>query len=187
MQHSQKTKRALDFAAHKHRNQMRMGTPPVPYLTHLVSVALRVAPYDTDESLVVGALLHDTLEDTETTVAELTHAFSADVASLVEELSEDKSLPWRVRKEAYLAHLTLSSEAALLIALADKIDNLEDRLHGVAQHGAAFLDRWSQPSHEHHWFFGEARRIAEARLPEHALTKELAALHEKERAMLHEI
>lgn len=181
------TRQALNFAAQKHAHQMRVGTPSVPYLTHLVSVALRVSPYDMSELLVVGALLHDTLEDTETTYDELERNFSPEVAALVQEVSEDKGLPWRTRKERYLERLAHARESALLVALADKIDNLEDRLRGVEVHGGTFLDRWSQPRSEHHWFFGEASAIAKARLPQHPLTGELALLHERERAMLQQL
>lgn len=181
------THKALDFAAHKHAGQVRIGTPSVPYLTHLVSVALRVSPFDTDDLLVVGALLHDTLEDTETTFKELEEHFSLEVAALVQVVSEDKSLPWRARKMRYLEGLADAADAALLVALADKIDNLTDRLRGAQLHGPDFLGRWSHSPSEQHWFFGEAAALAQTRLPEHSLTEELSALHAREHAMLQQL
>lgn len=187
MHNTPRTRTALQFAARKHSGHLRLGTPPVPYLTHLVSVALRVSPYDADDVLVVGALLHDTLEDTDTSVDELAQTFSPNVAALVQELSEDKTLPWHERKSIYLEGLSHASIEALFIALADKIDNLEDRLSGAQRQGARFLEAWSHSPSEHHWFFGETLNIAEARLPDHPLTTELAALHERERAMLQQL
>ncbi|MFI5260292.1 MAG: hypothetical protein ACHQU0_00670, partial [Candidatus Paceibacteria bacterium] len=80
------------------------------------------------------------------------------------------------------ARLEEASDDAVLIAIGDKIDNIESKLEAFAREGDALLKRWKQPSAEYLWYHGEALRIAEARLPEHPLTKRLAEVHTRERA-----
>jgi hypothetical protein len=91
---------ALDFAAHKHRGQRRKGTGDTPYVNHVIGVAHTLATVGgiTDMVTLVAAVLHDTLEDTETTAAELEDRFGTDVCHLVQEVSDDKSLPKQERK-----------------------------------------------------------------------------------------
>ena len=85
---------ALDFAARKHRDQRRKGAAAEPYINHLAEVALLVAEATRgrDRLAVLGALLHDTIEDTTTTTKELETKFGAKVAALVAEVTDDKRL-----------------------------------------------------------------------------------------------
>lgn len=176
MNHTPQIKRAIQFAARKHHGQFRKKIEPLPYITHLFSVALLVAEDGADDDVVTAALLHDTIEDTGTTREEITSAFNERVAILVESVSEikeknGKKLNWKERKTAYLANLENASDDALLIAIADKVDNVESRNEEFKREGALFLKRWKQPNKEYIWFYGEALRIAQSRLPEHSLTK----------------
>src|SRR5262249_11951927 len=84
--------RALDFAARKHAHQRRKGELAEPYVNHLSDVArlLAEATNGEDATLVVAGLLHDTLEDTETTFDELGKEFGREVADLVAEVTDDK-------------------------------------------------------------------------------------------------
>jgi (p)ppGpp synthase/HD superfamily hydrolase len=118
--------RALDFAAHKHRDQRRMGAAAEPYINHLAEVALLVAEATRgrDNLAVLGALLHDTMEDTATTRDELEAQFGGDVAALVAEITDDKSLPKEVRKRLQVETAHLKSPRARTIAIADKTSNL---------------------------------------------------------------
>ena len=181
MNHTPQIKKAIQFAARKHHGQMRKEAEPLPYITHLFSVALLVAEDGASDDVVTAALLHDTLEDTETTRAELVSAFNERVAELVEAVSESKELAWKERKERYLARLENADEDAVRIAAADKIDNIESKLEAYEREGESLLKRWSQPPAEYLWYHGEALRIAEMRLPEHPLTKRLAEAHAKEK------
>src|SRR5262249_10544145 len=83
------------FAAEKHARQRRKGPADVPYINHLLEVAHMISehsdPADTD--LIVAALLHDAVEDTPTSLAEIQDRFGSDVAALVAEVTDDKSLP----------------------------------------------------------------------------------------------
>ena len=191
MNHTPKIKRAIQFAAKKHHGQMRKETEPLPYITHLFSVALLVAEDGADDDVVTAALLHDTIEDTRTTREEIAQAFNERVATLVESVSEPKEkdgkkLSWKESKEHYLANLEKASDDAVLVATADKIDNIESKLEAFEKEGPALLKRWKQPVKEFLWYHGEALRIAQLRLPDHRLTKRLAEVHSKECVMLSE-
>lgn len=122
--------RALAFAAHKHRDQRRKDHHTSPYINHPIALAdiLVNEGAVTDTTILCAALLHDTLEDTETTAAELEQAFGATVARIVAEVSDDKTLPKAERKRLQIAHAPHLSDAAKRVKLADKIANLRDIL-----------------------------------------------------------
>src|SRR5580765_3021004 len=98
--------RALSFAAHKHRDQRRRGAEASPYINHPIAVAdvLVNEGRMPDTVLVCAALLHDTLEDTQATFAELEAQFGREIAQIVQEVSDDKSLPKAVRKRLQIEH-----------------------------------------------------------------------------------
>lgn len=186
MNHTPQIKKAIQFAARKHHGQMRVETEPLPYVTHLFSVALLIAEDGASDDVVTAALLHDTLEDTDTTREEIATTFNEHVAELVESVSEldekeGKKLGWKERKTDYLARLERASDEAVLIAIGDKIDNIESKLEAFKTEGDELLKRWKQPSGEYVWYHGEALRIAQARLPDHPLTKRLAEAHAREK------
>ncbi len=118
--------RALDFAARKHAHQRRKGIQAEPYINHLTEVALLLAEATGggDAALVMAGLLHDTIEDTETSLAELEAAFGADVASLVAEVTDDTRLPREERRRRQVESAPRKSGRARMIKLADKIANL---------------------------------------------------------------
>lgn len=120
--------RAIDFAARKHRAQRRKDEAASPYINHPVSVALLLAEVGgvSDPDILSAAILHDTLEDTETTAAELEAAFGSRVRALVQEVSDDRSLPKSERKRLQVEHARSLSQGAALIKLGDKIDNVRD-------------------------------------------------------------
>jgi len=118
--------RALDFAARKHRDQRRKGAAAEPYINHLAEVALLVAEATRgkDPLAVLGALLHDTIEDTKTTKNSLEAEFGPDVAALVAEVTDDKRLPKQERKRLQIETAPHKSPRAKLIKIADKTSNL---------------------------------------------------------------
>lgn len=181
MNHTPQIKRAIQFAARKHHGHMRVETEPLPYVTHLFSVALLVAEDGADDDVVTAALLHDTIEDTATTREEIVAAFNERVAELVVAVSEDKDLGWRERKEAYFAALEAAPEEAMLIMAADKIDNIESKIEGYEQEGEAFLRKWKGNMNEYLWYHGTALALALKRIPLHPLTKRLADAHAREK------
>jgi (p)ppGpp synthase/HD superfamily hydrolase len=118
--------RALDFAARRHSAQRRKGLMAEPYINHLAEVALLLAEATggEDPALVMAGLLHDTLEDTETTREELSSAFGEDVASLVVEVTDDRSLDQKARKRLQVETAPGKTQRARMIKIADKIANL---------------------------------------------------------------
>jgi (p)ppGpp synthase/HD superfamily hydrolase len=118
--------RAFRFAAARHTAQRRKGSAAEPYVNHLAEVAdlLAAATGGTDPHLVAAGLLHDVVEDTDATLPEVAELFGADVAALVAEVTDDKSLPKAERKRLQVAHAPLHSPRAKLLKIADKTSNL---------------------------------------------------------------
>ena len=120
--------RALHFAADKHRDQRRKDPAASPYVNHPIAVAellARVALV-ADPVTLLAAILHDTVEDTETTFEELEREFGSRVRSVVEEVTDDKSLPKQERKRRQVEHAAHLSDRAKLVKLADKTSNVRD-------------------------------------------------------------
>jgi GTP diphosphokinase / guanosine-3',5'-bis(diphosphate) 3'-diphosphatase len=122
--------RATAFAARKHRDQKRKDAAASPYINHPVALAsvLWEEGQVRDPVVIAAALLHDTLEDTETSPAELKGAFGTQIAAIVEEVSDVKWLASRSRKRLQVSRASRSSQRAKLVKLADKICNLRDLL-----------------------------------------------------------
>ncbi|WP_121324194.1 HD domain-containing protein [Paraburkholderia sp. RAU2J] len=120
--------RAIDFAAEKHRNQRRKDAERTPYINHPVALANVLANEAgiSDENVLVAAVLHDTIEDTQTTADELHDIFGPLVCKIVQEVTDDKSLPKQERKRLQVEHAPNLSKSAKLIKLADMISNLRD-------------------------------------------------------------
>ena len=118
--------RAADFAARRHVEQRRKGAAREPYINHLAEVAdlLAEATDGEDAALIAAGFLHDTLEDTATEYEELQAVFGSDVASLVAEVTDDKSLPKAERKRLQVVNAAKKSERAKLLKIADKTSNL---------------------------------------------------------------
>lgn len=135
---------AIRAAAVLHRDQNRKGSMPLPYCTHLFSVATILGDYTKDEDVIIAALLHDTIEDTDYTAAELEEDFGGRVREIVEVLSEPKkigerTLSWRERKETYAKQLKHGPKEAVLIAAVDKIHNFRTSVEEYYEDHNAFL------------------------------------------------
>ncbi|MGC2520093.1 MAG: HD domain-containing protein [Burkholderiales bacterium] len=120
--------KALAFAAHKHRDQRRKDAQASPYINHPIALAnvLRNEGGVEDAAVICAALLHDTVEDTETAPAEIEREFGERIRDIVLEVTDDKRLPRTERKRLQIEHAPHLSKAAKLVKLADKICNLRD-------------------------------------------------------------
>jgi guanosine-3',5'-bis(diphosphate) 3'-pyrophosphohydrolase len=119
--------RAALFAAEKHRAGRRKDADASPYINHPLAVAAVLAEHGvTDPVTLQAALLHDTLEDTDTTPAELEEAFGPEVTRVVLEMTDDKMLAKAERKRLQVEHSSELSERAKLVKLGDKICNVTD-------------------------------------------------------------
>lgn len=120
--------RALDFAARKHQDQRRKDANASPYINHPISLAdvlCNEGDID-DETTLCAAVLHDTIEDTQTTKSELRETFGDDICDIVVEVSDDKHLSKLERKRLQIVRAAHASRKAKLVKLADKICNLRD-------------------------------------------------------------
>ena len=122
--------KALDFAADKHRHQRRKGAEASPYINHPIDLA-NVLWHEggvTDAVVIAAAILHDTIEDTETTIDELRQQFGEQICEIVLEVTDDTDLPPLQRKRIQIEKAPHISHMAKQVKLADKICNLRDIL-----------------------------------------------------------
>ena len=120
--------RAADFAATKHRDQRRKDHRESPYINHPIKVATLIVDIArvSDPQVLAAALLHDTIEDTDTSASEIRKHFGAHVAALVQEVSDDRRLNASERKRRQIESAPHLSLEAALIKLADKTSNIRD-------------------------------------------------------------
>lgn len=120
--------RAAQFAARKHKDQRRKDAASSPYINHPLSLAniLREEGKVDDVCVIVAALLHDTIEDTQTDYDEIRGQFGAEVAEIVAEVTDTKWLKKTSRKRLQISKAARASSGAKLVKLADKISNLRD-------------------------------------------------------------
>jgi len=146
---------ALQFAALKHRDQRRKDLEASPYINHPIALAniLWREGRVTEPTVICAALLHDTIEDTETTPAELRKHFGGKIASIVMEVTDDKSLEKAERKRAQIEHAPHLSREAKLVKLADKISNVRDMCASPPAH-------W--PMRRRREYFDWARKVVDA-------------------------
>ena len=119
---------ALAFAAHKHRAQRRKDAEASPYINHPIALlrTLVIEGGVKDTRTLLAALLHDTVEDTDTTLEEIAAMFGQKVADVVREVTDDKNLAKPDRKRLQIEHAPHLSKRAALVKLADKTSNLRD-------------------------------------------------------------
>ena len=120
--------KALDFVARKHQHQRRKDKDASPYINHLIAVVTTLCEIGKidDSTILVAAILHDTLEDTETTLEEIERKFGKGVGQLVVEVTDDKNLSKHIRKQLQIERAAKISYGAKCIKLADKISNIQD-------------------------------------------------------------
>lgn len=120
--------KAFKFAAQKHQHQRRKNETAVPYINHLIAVAETLWEVGEvhDIDTIVAGILHDTIEDTDTSPDELAYTFGSRVCSIVEEVTDDKDLPKQVRKRLQIDHAGHATLEARQVKLADKICNVHD-------------------------------------------------------------
>jgi GTP diphosphokinase / guanosine-3',5'-bis(diphosphate) 3'-diphosphatase len=126
---------ALAFAAERHKDQRRKGADASPYVNHPIALANVLANEGgiVNNDVLCAAILHDTIEDTETTEQELREIFGDKITSIVLEITDNKNLPKEVRKQLQIDHAPHVSIEAKLVKLADKICNLRDIINSPPQ------------------------------------------------------
>ncbi len=127
--------KALEYASHRHRTQKRKGTRNIPFINHPIQVASLLANEggETDPVLLTAAVLHDVIEDTVNSAEERTELmneisgiFGDEILALTMEVTDDKTLEKKVRKQLQVEHANNKSLRAKKLKIADKITNLRD-------------------------------------------------------------
>jgi (p)ppGpp synthase/HD superfamily hydrolase len=173
---------ALAWAVDAHGTQRRKGSD-VPYHAHLLGVASIVLEDGGDEEDAIAAILHDLVEDTPTTVADVRARFGDRVARIVDACTDAYSRPkppWRPRKEAYFARLRAAQPDELRVALADKLYNLRSTVLDYREQGE---DLWRKFGGDQLWYYAEVASIFRERVPGRMSAELDRTLAELERLM----
>ncbi len=126
---------AADQAARWHKDQRRKGEAAEPYMNHLLDVAALVAEAsEGDTTCIIAALMHDAVEDQDVTNEEIRAAYGAEVASIVAEVTDDKSKPKEMRKELQVRNAPHKSWGASLVKIADKTSNVRSIIETPPPH-----------------------------------------------------
>ena len=145
--------KALAFAMEAHRGAARKGTD-TPYILHPIEVLQILTAMDADTNLMAAGLLHDTLEDTDTSPLQIYDLFGTDVAALVNAHTEDKSKIWYLRKSHTIVELETVNVRQKLLVLADKVANLRSMYRDYCKIGDELWERFNAPKHMQAWYYG---------------------------------
>ncbi len=143
---------AFEVALDVHRGQKRKNTT-IPYIVHPVGTAIALAKCGCPDHLVAAGLLHDTLEDTKLTLAELEKTFGEAIAVIVQGCSEDKSQGWEDRKRHTVHYLNKASQAIRYVSLADKADNISAIAHDYRRKGEKLWSRFNRGKGHQRWYY----------------------------------
>ncbi|WP_318509173.1 HD domain-containing protein [Bacillus sp. T3] len=153
---------AIIFAATAHRNQNRKSTE-IPYITHPFAVGMLLQKARCNDEVIAAGILHDTLEDTSTTYAQLEEQFGTRIANLVRAASEqDKSLSWEERKQHTIDGLKNAYLEEIQVITADKYHNLKSIQTDLNQFGEETWGRFKRGRRDQHWYYAS---IVKALLP----------------------
>ncbi len=160
---------AVSFAMAAHGTQTRRGGD-IPYVSHLLAVASLVLEAGGDEDMAIAGLLHDTIEDTDVTAADIEAAFGPRVAGIVwgcTDTDETPKPPWRLRKERYIARMILPStpKDVLAVSLADKLHNARSIVADYRQFGDEVSLRFNAGPADQLWYYQTLAGIYQNRIP----------------------
>jgi len=162
--------KAIEFAARAHTGQNRKGTK-IPYIVHPLGVAKVLIDHGSPDYLVAAGILHDTTEDTPVTLEQITETFGPRIAELVKDSSEpDKSKKWEDRKKHTIEQLETISNEAVILALADKLDNIRAIREDLERSGESVWKRFNAPKDQQKWYYESLVRVISSRLTdEHSM------------------
>lgn len=172
--------RALALAAAAHRNQERKGSG-VPYIMHPVHTAMILLKHGFPEEVVIAGVLHDVVEDTPVTLAQIEAEFGHPVSRLVDAVSERKLgaggelLPWRQRKAERLEHLKDADPLVAALKTADALHNLQSMVRDLEEKGPSAWQRFRGAPADQVWYYTSLAAVLRRRLGSHPLSVELDA------------
>ncbi len=172
--------KALTKAIELHKGQVRKGDGKIPYVVHPLEVGIIVARYTNDSELVAAAILHDTAEDCDYSLADIEQEFGNVVKDLVATLTEDKSIEdWIERKNEYLKRLRLNQNA-YFIKSADALANMRSLIAVLRDEGAIVWSRFNAPKDKKMEYFKVILQDTEDFLPKKFLEEYVSALKDLE-------
>ncbi|WML38157.1 HD domain-containing protein [Neobacillus sp. OS1-2] len=145
--------KALQIASKAHANQFRKHTD-IPYITHPVAVGMMLMKAGYGDDLVAAGILHDTVEDTSLTLADIERDFGRIIARIVEGCSEpDKSLSWEERKKHTIEFLKTAPDEVRAVACADKLHNIQSIIEDYKQMGESVWERFNRGKGDQEWYY----------------------------------
>ena len=150
--------KAIVFATQKHEGQKRKGTD-IPYIVHPMEVMQILTDMNCEEAVIIAGILHDTLEDTDTTPEEIREAFGENILAIVQTESEDKSKTWKERKQRTVDELTEASTESKQVCFADKLSNIRSMYRDKLNVGEKIWERFNADKNNIAWYY---RSIANA-------------------------
>lgn len=157
---------ALAWASELHRGQFRKGQD-IPYLSHLLAVAGLVLEHGGDEDQAIAALLHDAIEDTPATEADIDGRFGPRVAAIVVACTDadvQPKPPWLARKRSYIDHLATARSDALLVSLADKVHNARTIATDHERVGDDYFRVFKGKADGTRWYYRRLADVYQARI-----------------------
>lgn len=145
--------KAVIFATEHHAGQTRKGKD-TPYIVHPLETMLILRDMGADETLMAAGVLHDTVEDTDATAADIETLFGPEVTRLVTAHSEDKTKTWKERKAHTIESLKTAERAVQMLVLADKVSNLRDMCRDYQAVGERLWERFNAPKEQQAWYYG---------------------------------
>lgn len=137
---------ALAKAREAHAGQIRNGSGGMPYVEHPITVAARLDEQGYRDEVLAAALLHDVIEDSDTTLEELDLLFGAEVAGLVGALTDDESIDaYRERKVEHRERVAAADGEAMAIYGADKLTNSSTLRACYEKEGELVRDEFKVP------------------------------------------
>lgn len=149
---------AIMFATKAHTGQTRKGNN-IPYIYHPMEVLQILTEMGCDEDVKIAGVLHDTVEDTDTTIEDIKEAFGENVALLVGGHTEDKSKTWQERKEDDIAALRAGSVGLKAIVFADKLSNIISLYDDYKVMGDTVYEKFNAGKEKQAWYYGELLKV----------------------------
>ena len=146
--------KALQFAIKAHEGGTRKGSNK-PYILHPIETLQILSSMNADINLMIAGVLHDTIEDTDTTLLDIYDQFGPDVAALVSGHTEDKRDIWYVRKLTAIDNVSREDIRQKMLVLADKVANLRNMLSDYRRIGDELWKRFNAPKHMQAWYYSK--------------------------------
>lgn len=151
---------AIRYATDCHSGQTRKGTK-IPFIMHPLEVMQILHGMNADTNLLIAGLLHDVVEDTDTSIEEIQSTFGDDVADLVVGHTEDKSKTWEERKETEINETLIASQRLKMLVLADKLANMRNIRKDYRELGNTLWERFNAGLRQQAWYYGEMTEVLE--------------------------